>query len=132
MHSHYLAHFIIAHVCVCVCVRCATSICLEKPKLCKIFSTLFSIIPNVKYLFIFALLNHNLKVAKFTHCQNGWICESDEKCTEDRKCGRLECYSSKKPNHVHLDMLNGGVHSFSAIFLLPLSFLMFSFGIFYI
>lgn len=37
---------------------------LENQNYVKYFYALLSIFPNVKYLFIFALLNHNPKIAK--------------------------------------------------------------------
>lgn len=66
------------------CYMCHFSRLLEKPKLCKIFHALLSTFPNVKYFFIFALLNHNLKIikkkeiARILRCRNAKFVEHQQ------------------------------------------------------
>lgn len=58
---------------------------LENQNYVKYFYALLSIFPNVKYLFIFALLNHNPKIAKIHSVPKCRIHAANELREEERE-----------------------------------------------
>lgn len=95
---------------------CATWSLFGKPKLCKIFHALLSTFPIVKYIFIFALLNHNLKTEKKYSLPKRQIHRAIQHNRAEKNRERKERANTNiqakvgkcNKNHVYLDILNAG------------------------